>query len=76
MSREPATHFHATDTQAAIIALMADGRERTSNDISLRIRVPVDAIQNTLRTMVRRGYLQSEQLPRQGVVTIYRKPQA
>jgi DNA-binding IclR family transcriptional regulator len=76
MSRATKHAFVPVDPAALILGLMDDGRERTSNDISLRIRVPVDAIQNTLRTMVRMGYLQSEQLPRQGVVTIYRKPQA
>lgn len=64
------------DPAALILSLMSDGRERTLNDISMRIRIPVDAIRDTMRTMVRNGYLQSEQLPRQGVITIYWKPQA
>ena len=64
------------DPAALILSLMADGRERTATDISLRIRIPVDAIQLTLRNMVRTGYLNSEHIARQGVTTIYRKPRA
>ena len=65
------------DPAALILSLMADGRERTATDISLRIRIPVAAIQPTLTTMAKLGYLQSEKTRQQkGQISIYRKPQA
>lgn len=62
MSREPATHFHATDTQAAIIALMADGRERTADDIAARIKLPTSSVKGHLGHMVKINALVSERL--------------
>ena len=63
------------DPAALILGLMADGRERTANDISVRIRVPVDTIKPILREMARLNYLTSEAIARQGTTVIYRKPQ-
>ena len=62
MSREPATHFHPTDTQAAIIELMGDYRERTVRDIAIQINVPALSVKSILGHMVKANALMSERL--------------
>ena len=61
-------------TPEAIASLMADGRERTVNDVALRLRISTDMARHYLARLVRDGRLVSRRHMSAGVdLTIWRK---
>jgi predicted ArsR family transcriptional regulator len=60
-----------SDTQAAIIALMADGRERTTDDIAARLKLPAPSVKGILGHMVKINAMLSERLES---CSVYRLP--